>query len=111
MSGQAGSSRRESAEPGAPGRGALQGAPLHGISEVILVVKDVGRSTAFYRDVVGLAEDDTRNAKFAWFWAGSPGKSQRIGITSGPLSYGASHCGGPQHFRSEERRVGKECRL
>ncbi len=83
---------------GALGRGALKGMPLQGISEVILVVKDLERSTAFYRDVVGLIEEDVRNPKFVWFWAGPPGKSQRIGITAGPLTYGAAHCGGPQHF-------------
>lgn len=80
------------------GRGALKGMPPHGISEVILVVKDVARSIAFYRDVVGLIEDDLSSKRFAWFWAGPPGRSQRLGITSGPLSFGAAHCIGPQHF-------------
>lgn len=104
MSSNAGSSRRGSA-----GCGAIGGIPLHGISEVILVVKDVERSTAFYRDVVGLIEDDVSNAKFHWFWAGRPGKSQRIGITAGPLSFGAAHCGGPQHFAfgTERSRIRK----
>jgi lactoylglutathione lyase len=78
--------------------GALGGVPPHGISEVILVVQDVPRSLAFYRDVVGLLEEDTKNPKFIWFWAGPRGRSQRIGITSRPLSFGAAHCGGPQHF-------------
>ena len=77
--------------------GALQGVPLRGISEVILVVADVKRSAAFYREVVGLSPDDL-GEKFAWFWAGSPGVSQRIGITAGPLSFGAAHIRGPMHF-------------
>jgi catechol 2,3-dioxygenase-like lactoylglutathione lyase family enzyme len=78
--------------------GALRGVPLRGISEVILVVADVARSVAFYRDVVGLLEDIIENRRFAWFWAGSPGSAQRIGITAGPLSFGAAHVRGPQHF-------------
>lgn len=77
---------------------ALGNRPPHGISEVILVVKDVARSLAFYRDVVGLQVDNEGNPKFAWLWAGSPGVQQRIGITAGPLSFGASHIKGPQHF-------------
>jgi catechol 2,3-dioxygenase-like lactoylglutathione lyase family enzyme len=96
--GGGGGRRRETG--GGPGRGvgALGGVPLEGISEVILVVKDVARSVAFYRDVVGLLPERIGSPKFAWFWAGSAGWSQRIGITTGPLSYGAAHCGGPQHF-------------
>ncbi len=77
--------------------GALAGVPLQGISEVILVVADVARSAAFYRDVVGLPPDNL-GEKFAWFWAGAPGKQHRIGITAGPLSFGAAHVKGPQHF-------------
>jgi lactoylglutathione lyase len=77
---------------------ALQGRPAHGISEVILVVQDVARSLAFYRDVVGLAVESDGNQRFAWCWAGPPGKQQRVGITTGPLSFGASHVKGPQHF-------------
>lgn len=69
-----------------------------GISEVILVVQDVGRSLAFYRDVVGLQVDDASHPTFAWLWAGPRGRQQRIGITAGPLSFGASHIKGPQHF-------------
>ena len=77
---------------------ALDGRPPEGISEVILVVQDVRRSFAFYRDVVGLAVDQEGNPRFAWLWAGPPGRRQRIGITTGPLSFGASHVKGPQHF-------------
>ena len=65
---------------------ALEGRPTHGISEVILVVEDVARSLAFYRDVVGLAVENDGNQRFAWC------------ITTGPLSFGASHVKGPQHF-------------
>ncbi len=77
---------------------ALGEGPPWGISEVILVVQDVARSLAFYRDVVGLRVDNEGNGTFAWLWAGSPGEQQRIGITAGPLSFGAAHVKGPQHF-------------
>src|SRR5205809_8088 len=80
------------------GLSALGWKPPQGISEVILVVKDVARSLAFYRDVVGLAVDNAKNPKFVWLWAGRPGAQQRIGITAGPLSFGAAHVHGPQHF-------------
>ena len=90
---------------GAGGPGALMGVPPMGISEIILVVADVARSVRFYRDVVGLLEDDLTHEKFAWFWAGPPGCGQRIGITAGPLTYGAAHCGGPQHFALGTRRA------
>lgn len=80
------------------GPGALGGRPPEGISEIILVVEDVARSVAFYRDVVGLLPERIGSPTFAWFWAGPAGRSQRLGITKGPLSFGAAHCGGPQHF-------------
>jgi catechol 2,3-dioxygenase-like lactoylglutathione lyase family enzyme len=86
---------------------ALGSRPARGISEVILVVADVARSLAFDRDVVGLPVDDASNPKFAWLWAGSPGMQQRIGLTLGPLSFGAEHIRGPQHFAfgTENRRI------
>jgi catechol-2,3-dioxygenase len=68
------------------------------LSEIILVVKDVEVAFAFYRDVVGLAVDQDANPKFKWLWAGAPGRAQRIGITEGPLSFGAAHVRGPHHF-------------
>ena len=77
---------------------ALGSRPAWGISEVILVVPDVARSLAFYRDVVGLRVDDASHPNFAWLWAGLPGTQQRIGVTAGPLSFGAAHVKGPQHF-------------
>ena len=78
--------------------GALGGEPPAGICEVILVVKDAARSFAFYRDVVGLEVDTDANPRFLWLWAGPAGRARRIGITEGPLSFGAAHCGVPQHF-------------
>jgi lactoylglutathione lyase len=91
-------SERPAASAGARPAPALGGRPPRGISEVILVVQDVARSLAFYRDVLGLEVDDAENPKFVWLWAGIPGTQQRVGITKGPLSFGAAHIKGPQHF-------------
>lgn len=69
-----------------------------GISEIVLVVKDVGRAAAFYQEVVGLKMDQRVDENWCWLWAGLPGAPQRIGLTTGPLSYGAEHIRGPMHF-------------
>jgi catechol 2,3-dioxygenase len=69
-----------------------------GISEIVLTVSDVERAVAFYRDVVGLRVDNPVNPNWCWLWAGAPGAPQRIGLTTGPLSYGAEHVRGPVHF-------------
>jgi lactoylglutathione lyase len=50
--------------------------PVRGLFETHLTVADVGRSTAFYRDVVGLPvalDLPERNAAFLWI--GEPGRS------------------------------------
>ena len=73
-------------------------AARRGLSELILRVADVGRSVAFYRDVVGLALERQDSPTWAWFWSGAPGELPRLGLTSRPLSYGAAHTGGPAHF-------------
>lgn len=58
-----------------------------GLSELVLVVKDVAISERFYREVVGLVPNRPANDRWAWFWAGSPGVPQRVGLTSGPLLF------------------------
>ena len=73
-------------------------APRFGLSELILRVRDVPRSVAFYRDVVGLRLERQPSPDWAWFWSGAEGERPRLGLTSKPLSFGASHCGGPAHF-------------
>ena len=78
--------------------GVLGSVPAKGFSELILVVKSVARSVEFYRDVVGLVPDNLSHPTFAWFWAGTPGQQQRLGITEKPLSFGAEHVKGPHHF-------------
>jgi catechol 2,3-dioxygenase-like lactoylglutathione lyase family enzyme len=70
----------------------------HGLSELILRVRDVDRSLAFYCGVLGLALERRDSQSWAWLWTGPPFASPRLGLTSRPLSYGAAHCGGPAHF-------------
>ena len=56
--------------------------PARGLFETHLTVTDLGRSIAFYRDVVGLElawEVDERGAAF--FWIGAPGQSM-LGLWS-----------------------------
>ena len=72
--------------------------PRHGLSELILRVRDVSRAVAFYRDVVGLAVERVPSPHWAWLWTGAPETLPRLGLTSQPLSFGAAHCGGPAHF-------------
>lgn len=79
-------------------QGVLGIEPARGFSELILVVKSVARSVEFYRDVVGLVPDNLSHPTFAWFWAGTPGQQQRLGVTEKPLSFGAEHVKGPHHF-------------
>lgn len=71
---------------------------VKGISEIVLVVKDVRWAAAFYQEVVGLKVDHPPDDKWCWLWAGAPGAPQRIGLTTGPLSFGAQHIRGPLHF-------------
>ena len=42
-----------------------------GISELVLVVKDVLSSARFYEEVVGLMPEKEVDDEWAWFWAGS----------------------------------------
>ena len=56
--------------------------PARGLFETHLTATDLGRSTAFYRDVVGLQlawEVEERGAAF--FWIGAPGQSM-LGLWS-----------------------------
>ena len=55
-----------------------------GLSEIVLIVKDVTASAQFYETVVGLTPDREGNVsgKWAWFWAGTTGQAQRVGVTN-----------------------------
>ncbi len=81
-----------------------------GLSELVLVVKDVAISERFYREVVGLVPDLPARDLWAWFWAGRPGLPQRLGLTSGSLLFEEhsprppGHRFGPTHFAFEIAR-------
>lgn len=58
-----------------------------GISELVLVVKDVLSSARFYEEVVGLMPEKEVDDEWAWFWAGTPGEAQRIALRKGLLLF------------------------
>jgi catechol-2,3-dioxygenase len=58
-----------------------------GLSEIVLIVKDVLASAYFYREVVGLTSETEANDEWAWFWAGEPGQAQRLALHKGPLLF------------------------
>lgn len=58
-----------------------------GISEIVLIVKDVQQSARFYREVVGLTPDTEPTDSWAWFWAGPVGQKQHIALHHGPLLF------------------------
>jgi catechol 2,3-dioxygenase-like lactoylglutathione lyase family enzyme len=58
-----------------------------GLSELVLIVEDVPKAAAFYRDVVGLELEHETDDAWAWFWAGRPGELQRIALHRGPLLF------------------------
>lgn len=58
-----------------------------GLSEIVLIVRDVSKAAAFYRDVVGLTPNTEANDAWAWFWAGTPGVAQRLALHQGPLLF------------------------
>ncbi len=57
-----------------------------GLSEIVLPVKDVKSAARFYQEVVGLIPDAAVSSwkgaheEWAWFWAGEPGKRQRVAL-------------------------------
>ena len=58
-----------------------------GISELVLVVRDVRSSARFYEEVIGLTPEKEADDEWAWFWAGTPGEAQRIALRKGPLLF------------------------
>lgn len=57
-----------------------------GFSEIVLIVEDVPKAADFYEHVVGL-EAEHRNRDWAWFFAGSDDRKQRLALHRGPLLY------------------------
>ena len=58
-----------------------------GLSEIVLMVEDVLKAAQFYRDVVGLVPCTEPDDTWAWFWAGPPGVSQRVGLHKGAVRF------------------------
>jgi catechol 2,3-dioxygenase-like lactoylglutathione lyase family enzyme len=63
-----------------------------GLSELVLIVRDVPVAARFYRDVVGLIPETEPTADWAWFWLGQPGpdafgRQQRLALHAGPLLF------------------------
>jgi catechol 2,3-dioxygenase-like lactoylglutathione lyase family enzyme len=58
-----------------------------GLSELVLIVKDVPASARFYRDVVGLSPETSAGEEWAWFWAGEPGNPQLVALHKGRLLF------------------------
>ena len=71
-----------------------------GISELVLVVKDVRSSARFYEEVVGLTPEKEADDEWAWFWGGTPGEAQRIALRKGPLLF-EQHSARPEGERPE----------
>lgn len=59
----------------------------NGLAEIVLVVDDVERSAHFYAEVVGLTPESPARDGWAWFWAGEPGRMQRLALRKGPLLF------------------------
>jgi catechol 2,3-dioxygenase-like lactoylglutathione lyase family enzyme len=58
-----------------------------GLSEIVLIVKDVPAAARFYRNVVGLTPETEADEEWAWFWAGEPEQSQRVALHKGSLLF------------------------
>ena len=58
-----------------------------GISEIVLIVRDVQASARFYREVVGLEPRTPADDAWAWFWAGEPGRAQSLALHKGALLF------------------------
>ena len=88
-----------------------------GLSELVLIVSDVPRATAFYRDVVGLTLEHPPSEAWAWFWSGAAGASPRLALHCGPLLF-EEHSPFPPgqrfgrvHFALRLERAGVEAAL
>jgi catechol 2,3-dioxygenase-like lactoylglutathione lyase family enzyme len=58
-----------------------------GISEIVLIVEDVPKAADFYEHVVGLEAEHRTGDAWAWFFAGSDDRKQRLALHRGPLLY------------------------
>lgn len=60
---------------------------IRSLSELVLIVSDVPRAAAFYRDIIGLAPARPESEDWAWFWAGPPESRQRLAVHKGQLLF------------------------
>ena len=58
-----------------------------GLAELVLIVEDVSRAADFYREVVGLEPESPADEEWAWFFAGTADRSQRIALHKGSLLF------------------------
>ncbi len=88
-----------------------------GISEIVLIVENVKKSAAFYKDIVGLIPQTEITDKWAWFWSGEENTSSRIALHNGkllfeeysPLPEGERW--GKIHFALEVKRINLDSAL
>ena len=71
---------------------------FNGISEIVLIVKDVRASARFYQEVVGLEPMTEADDEWAWFWSGRPDHSARVAVHKGTLLH-EQHSPHPQGER------------
>ena len=58
-----------------------------GFSELVLIVEDVPKASRFYQEVVGLELEHETGDEWAWFFAGSADRKQRIALHRGSLLF------------------------
>ncbi len=87
------------------------------MTELVLVVADVHRAGAFYKDAFGLTYEREPSDGWAWLWTGEPGASARLGLSEGPLLFEEDSPmpegkrWGPVHFAVRVERSEIESRL
>ena len=58
-----------------------------GLSELVLIVEDVPKAADFYEHVVGLELEHRTRDEWAWFFAGTGDRKQRIALHRGSLMF------------------------
>jgi catechol 2,3-dioxygenase-like lactoylglutathione lyase family enzyme len=58
-----------------------------GFSELVLIVENVPKAAEFYEQVVGLELEHRTSDEWAWFFAGSTDRKQRLALHRGPLLF------------------------
>lgn len=61
--------------------------PISHYAEIVLIVNDVRKAAAFYRDVVGLEPASEPNDEWAWFWVGPKARGERLAVHKGSLLF------------------------